>query len=101
MCVPLQDYTNADNPFGDHHLLDKFVWHKVVYMYICMLHFSCYNGIQLYTHAHTFICCTPELNDVDNILLSDMIINLQGFKTDSIGIMPCTSFTLEQMNRAG
>ena len=30
-----QDYTNADNPFGDQHLLDTFVWHKVhVYMFI-------------------------------------------------------------------
>ena len=28
-CSPAQDYTNADNPFGDHHLLEKFVWHKV------------------------------------------------------------------------
>lgn len=25
----IKEYTNKDNPFGDHHLLDKFVWHKV------------------------------------------------------------------------
>lgn len=25
----LKGYTNADNPFGDEHLLDSFVWHKV------------------------------------------------------------------------
>jgi hypothetical protein len=24
----LQGYTNADNPFGDEHLLDTFVWKK-------------------------------------------------------------------------
>ena len=24
----LQGYTNADNPFGDEHLLDTFVWSK-------------------------------------------------------------------------
>lgn len=24
-----QTYTNADNPFGDHHLLQKFVWEEV------------------------------------------------------------------------
>lgn len=24
-----QDYTNANNPFGDHHLLEKFVWGEV------------------------------------------------------------------------
>lgn len=24
-----QEYTNTNNPFGDHHLLEKFVWHKV------------------------------------------------------------------------
>ena len=29
MCVLSQGYTNADNPFGDQHLLDKFVWSKV------------------------------------------------------------------------
>ena len=23
-----QEYTNADNPFGDQHLLETFVWHK-------------------------------------------------------------------------
>ena len=27
--VCCQGYTNADNPFGDHHLLEKFVWDKV------------------------------------------------------------------------
>ena len=26
----LQGYTNADNPFGDQHLLETFVWHKVI-----------------------------------------------------------------------
>ena len=25
----MQGYTNADNPFGDQHLLETFVWHKV------------------------------------------------------------------------
>ena len=24
----IQGYTNADNPFGDEHLLDTFVWSK-------------------------------------------------------------------------
>ena len=27
--IIIQGYTNADNPFGDQHLLDKFVWAKV------------------------------------------------------------------------
>jgi len=26
--ILLQGYTNADNPFGDEHLLDTFVWQK-------------------------------------------------------------------------
>ena len=25
----IQAYTNANNPFGDHNLLDKFVWDQV------------------------------------------------------------------------
>jgi len=27
-CCMWQGYTNADNPFGDEHLLDTFVWQK-------------------------------------------------------------------------
>ena len=27
--ISSQGYTNADNPFGDQHLLEKFVWDKV------------------------------------------------------------------------
>jgi len=27
-CCTWQGYTNADNPFGDEHLLDTFVWQK-------------------------------------------------------------------------
>jgi len=27
-CRMWQGYTNADNPFGDEHLLDTFVWQK-------------------------------------------------------------------------
>ena len=27
-----QGYTNADNPFGDNQLLDRFVWDKVIIM---------------------------------------------------------------------
>ena len=25
----LQKYTNTDNPYGDTHLLETFIWHKV------------------------------------------------------------------------
>ena len=28
----LQGYSNADNPFGDEHLTDRFVWQKVCYV---------------------------------------------------------------------
>lgn len=28
MCILLQGYTNADNPFGDEHLLETFMWQK-------------------------------------------------------------------------
>lgn len=27
--ISVQTYTNTDNPFGDHHLLQKFVWKEV------------------------------------------------------------------------
>jgi len=32
-----QEYTNTNNPFGDHHLLEKFVWHKVNNMVILVV----------------------------------------------------------------
>ncbi len=28
LCFLFKSYTNADNPFGDEHLLDTFVWRK-------------------------------------------------------------------------
>ena len=30
----LQGYTNTDNPFGDAHLLENFVWQKVTPLHI-------------------------------------------------------------------
>ena len=71
MCVSLQDYTNADNPFGDHHLLDKFVWHKVIYMYMYMyvlictihftpnIHFACWKVALLFVDKHKYWPLAP------------------------------------------
>ena len=32
-CFCFQGYTNTDNPFGDAHLLETFVWQKVHVFY--------------------------------------------------------------------
>lgn len=73
MCVPLQDYTNADNPFGDHHLLDKFVWHKVhVHVHVCL---DMHNTLQLllvhmyvYAYIDMVYLLYPQLYGVNDQL---------------------------------
>ena len=53
----LQEYTNTDNPFGDAHLLETFVWQKVkphweiniLKGYLrCMLWFKFYLGLKFF-----------------------------------------------------
>ena len=39
-----QGYTNTDNPFGDAHLLENFVWHKV-HVHVFFVTMSVYNVI--------------------------------------------------------
>ena len=56
----LQDYTNSDNPFGDQHLLDKFVWHKVcVHLHVC-------NGIHIHDCTCTCMCIIGAHHCIDN-----------------------------------
>ena len=55
-----QDYTNADSPFGYHHLLDTFVWHNVLTHY-CNEYQMHYVYIFLYNYIYC-VCLSARLS---------------------------------------
>ena len=47
-----QEYTNTDNPFGDAHLLESFVWQKVLLM-LNILKIQCFKKLSTYIYVAT------------------------------------------------
>ena len=63
-CFCSQGYTNTDNPFGDAHLLETFVWQKVhvFYQFFFTLHLNLFIHTLIFFYIGVVVSHITKLN---------------------------------------